>query len=229
MRLDSMPNKPSLLMLGDHFPDPDGCVRAARAWHLLNCASDTHEVYLSAVTDRPVNLSLWRRVAEIATRVHIAASNRPWVKAKPFSGEAVAWVAQQRFDALLATGPNAWPNRFPGDIGIALCDITHDTGDLQSRAIEPAQGFSRLLGARRRRDSTRMRAAQIIPLCDHLLVTSENQAQALQNHRCKAVTLPDMSAKETWARLFTEDSLIDQTAHTLSVIPVKPGQARQAA
>ena len=229
MRLDCTTTKPSLLMLSDHFPDPDGCGRAARAWRLLNWASATHDVYLSAVTDKPVNLWLWRRVAQCANRVHIASSRWPWVKTKPFSGEATAWAGQHRFDALLATCPGAWPDIFPGNIGMALCDLATDIVHHQSKGGEPRARFSSLFGSVRQRDSSRTKAAQIMPECDHLLVASDQQAQALRGHRSKVITLPDTSAVDTWTRLFVGETTIESATPTLAVISVKPARVRQAA
>lgn len=218
-----------MLMLSDHFPDPDGGGRAARAWHLLSCASATHEVYLSAVTHKPVNLRLWRRVARHAGRVHIASSSRWWVKAKPFSGEATTWVGQHRFDALLATGPDAWPDIFPGDIGIALCDLANDIEHVQSNGDEPARRFVSLFGSVRRRDASLMKTAQVLPACDRLLVASDRQAQAVRGYRSKVITLSDTSAVDIWLRLFAGATSTESATPTVAVLPVKPVSVLRAA
>lgn len=229
MRLECKPNKPSLLMLSDHFPDPDGCRRAARAWDLLNYASTTHDLYLSAVTTRQVNFQLWRRVAKHTRRIHIASSSRPWIKPIPFSGEAVAWADQQRFDSLLVTSPEAWPVIFPGQIRMAICDIAYTDENIQQNAGESAGRSLSLFALTRRQDKSRTRLAHILPACDRLLVASQEHALAIQKHRSKVITLSGTSALDTWARLFNRTAGSKPTTPTLAVLPVKPIQARQAA
>ena len=229
MRFDYTLNKPAMLMLSNHFPDPDGCGRAARAWHLLDCASATHEVYLSAVSDKPVNLRLWRRVARRARRVHIAASSWPWVKAKSFSGEVITWTEQQQFKALLATSPDAWPAIYPGNIETAFCDLASDIEHIPSHRGQQPRRFGSLLGLFWQRETSRTRTTQILPVCDHLLVASDQQAQVLRGHRSKTITLPNVSAMDTWTRMFAEATSATPSVPTLAVLAVKPIQVRQAA
>lgn len=229
MRQDSTPNKPTLLMLGDHFPDPDGCDRAVRAWGLLNQVSTTHRVYLSAVATNPVNLRLWRRVAQRAHRVHIAASSRRWVRSVPFSGEAKAWARQHRFDVMLATSPDAWPDSLPGDLGLALCDLAHVREELIRNYIETEPRPVNVFGIHRWRDTSRINIRRVLTECDHLLVASEQQAQSLQAYSSRLYTMPDASAADAWTRLLTACSAAQPATRTLAVLPVKPVQVRQAA
>ncbi len=224
MRLETTQQKPTLLMLSDRFPDPDGDQRATRAWRLLCCASVTHRVYLSAVADKPVNLSLWRRVAKRVDRVQIAAPKRPWKEASPFSGDVITWTNTQNFDALLATNPSAWPAVFPGRISTAICDFTFDKTDSKPTIA----GLYQRLWPRKQVELTAARRSQIIAACDRALVATTEQAKALIGAGGKVFILPDETVSKAWSLLFA-GAQIPVEAPTPTVLHVKPTTLRHAA
>lgn len=229
MRLECANNRPSLLMFSDCLPDPGGDKRSARAWRLLNCAVATHQVYLSVGAGRPVNLKQWRCVAQRVRRVHITPSNRPWFVPPTIPSEFKTLLKQRRFDALLATSPRVWPTQYNIDARLKLCDFANDIQDTSRTPAGPAGRWGVTPWPARLRDLGRAKSPQIIDLCDHILIANDTQAQALPEQHAKTVTLPDTSAHDAWARLFTPMS--DDTAETstLTVLPVKPMSYRQAA
>lgn len=229
MRLDDTHRRPALLMLSDHFPDPDGCGRAARAWHLLCYASVTHRVYLSAVADRPVNLRLWRRVAQRAERIQLSASNWRWITPNPYSGEAITWASQQSFHAVLTTSPNAWPDDPALDATWRLCDLSQDMPAVLDAQVQPTRGLDRLLRPGRWRGSWQVKVAKALAQSDQLLVTSDTQAVGLHEYQSKVVTIADNSAASAWTSLFTTPVEMPGPMPTLTVLPVQPTPVRQAA
>lgn len=228
MRLECANNRPSLLMFSECLPDPEGDPRSARAWRLLSCATATHQVYLSVGAGRPVNLRQWRCVAQRVRRVHITPSNRPWFVPPTIPSEFKALLQQQRFDALLATSPRVWPGQYTIDARLKLCDFANDIRGTDLLTNEPIGRWLSTPWPVRLRELGRTKTPHIIAACDHLLVANDAQAQMLPAPASKAVTIPDTSARDAWAGLFSaaEDGL---TPSTLTVLPVKPISYRQAA
>jgi hypothetical protein len=229
MQPDRNQNRPSLLMLSDSFPDMDGSSRAARAWRLLGCAAATHEVYLSAVADRPVNLRLWRRVAQLTHRVHIASSSWRRATPLPFSGEAVSWTQQREFDAMLATSPSAWPGDDSIRTGLRLCDFASSIDNLQRIDSEAPGRLASIFRLAMRRGTDRVTPAEVRSACDRLLVASDQQAQMFRDDRSKAVILGDTDALVVWSKLFAEAEATELGTPTLTVLAVQPVHIKQAA
>ncbi len=224
MRLESADNKPTLLMLSTCFPDPDGSARAARAWRLLERASETHRVHLSAIADRPVNLNLWRQVAKRIERVHLIGKRRVRTTPVPYSGEALTWTQQIGFDALLTIGPEAWPRVFPSGIGTAICDMGN--GELLDHP-QPAQPQSLLTRFRLGRSHTT--TMDVISACDHVTLAGWNQAWRVPGHRWKVRLLPDDGMTEAWARLFPDKASSQDIPPAVTVLPAQASPLRQAA
>ena len=229
MRLECANNRPSLLMFSDCLPDPEGDKRSARAWRLLSCATATHQVYLSVGAGRPVNLKQWRCVAQRVRRVHITPSNRPWFVPPTIPSEFKNLLQQRRFDALLATSPRVWPDRYTIDARLKLCDFANDIQGIDQTPAGQVGRWGSSPWPVRLRDLGRAKTPQIIALCDYLLLASNAQAQALPGRPSNAVTIPDNAAHESWAMLFTAAVPSDTTPSTLTVLPVKPISYRQAA
>ncbi|MEZ6189723.1 MAG: hypothetical protein R3C45_00350 [Phycisphaerales bacterium] len=228
MRLECANNRPSLLMFSDCLPDPEGDKRSARAWRLLNCATATHQVYLSVGAGRPVNLKQWRCVAQRVRRVHITPSNRPWFVPPTIPSEFKTLLQQKRFDVLLATSPRVWPGRYDIDARLKLCDFANDIQDTHTHA-GPVGRWAATPWPARLRELGRAKTSPIIELCDHVIVASDAQALALPGRQNKAVTIPDSSTHDAWAKLFAPASDDAPATSTLTVLPVKPIAYRQAA
>ncbi len=229
MRIDDTHDTPSLLMLSDCFPDPNGPRSAVRAWRLLRCAASTHRVYLAAVAGRAVNLKHWRRVAGLTQRVHIEP-RRPRLRPQsPIHGEAGVWVHQRRFDAMLVTSPRVWPSACPAGIGLSLCDFTHNLDPAQANAQEPGGLLSRLGWPRLRRGVWQAKTKQVLDQCDLLLVSSDEQAGRLLEVRARVKVVPDDDATGAWATLFDATGPPEHTAPDVTIIPVHPLPVRKAA
>lgn len=216
-------------MFSECLPDPEGDGRSARAWRLLSCATATHQVYLSVGAGRPVNLKQWRYVAQHVRRVHITPSNRPWFVAPTIPGEFKALLQQRRFDVLLATSPRVWPTQYAIDARLKLCDFANDLRGTDQTPAGTIRRWGSTPWPTRLRDLGRAKTPQIIALCDHILVADDAQAQALPGQSSKAVTIPDTSAHDAWAQLFTTMLESAPASSTLTVLPVKPITYRQAA
>lgn len=229
MRLENAHNRPSLLMLSDCFPNPSGDGRGARAWRLLCCAARTHEVYLSATADGPVNLRQWRDVAQRARRVHIAPGRRRWFSPPGLSSELKSMISKRPFDVLLATSPRAWPGRYTIDAGIKLCDVSRDTRALDLPPTRKQQRRLPTSWSARLRDLVRARPDAIALICDYLLVADTHQAQALKAQHVKTVVIPDTSAQTVWEALFAQTTDADPAVPTLTVLPMQPASYRHAA
>ncbi len=229
MRLECPNNRPAMLMFSDRLPDPEGDRRSARAWRLLSCATGTHQVYLSVGAGRPVNLKQWRYVAQHVRRVHITPSNRPWFVPPTIPGEFKTLLQQRRFDVLLATSPRVWPDRYPIDARLKLCDFANDLPAMEPNPARPVSRWRSTSWPTRLRDLGRDKSRQVIALCDHVLVADEAQASALPGPPAKAVTIPDAAMLDAWARLFTKAAEYAPASSTLTVLPVKPMTLRQAA
>jgi len=234
MRLNTSHSRPSLLMLSDRLPDPYGDSRAARAWQLLCCAVTMHQVYLSVQPDRAVNLDQWRRVADLAKRVHIESRGpRLFASSKTHQGPS-AWARQRRFDALLATSPRVWPRVCPDVTGVRLCDFDGVIDRSDQRKTGSPGLLQRVVGPMLKLGQDRSRCevalSELFTACDYTLVASETQVKHLPIHHAPAVTIPEPDGTEAWARLFREDQrLTEFVTHEVTVMPVHPVPSRKAA
>ena len=224
MRLDSNADIPNLLMLSDCFPDPDGPVKAARAWRLLACAATTHRVYLSAIADRPVNLQLWRRVDDLTQRIQIIGMRKVRTTPNPFTNEAVAWTRQTTFDTLLVNAPAAWPTLFPVGIGSAICDM--GSGDVFDSA-DASKPMSFLAALRSSRKQTSV--DDILAACDRVTLAGWNEAWQLPRHRWKVRLLPDDNMQDAWARLLPSKPRRRESLPQVTVLPAHTQPLRRAA
>jgi hypothetical protein len=229
MRIDHTHGKPSLLMLSDCFPDPQGGHSAVRAWGLMRYAASTHRVYLAAVADRAVNLRHWRRVAGLVDRVHIEPRRSRLSPQSPIHGEAGVWAHQRRFDALLVTSPRVWPGASPGRIGLTLCDFTRDLDPEQTNAAAAVGLLGRLGWPGLRRGVWQAKKNQALEQCDRLLVGSESQADRLRDTRAPVEVIPDGGAAGAWAALFGQTRTPQPTAPDVTIFPVQPLPIRKAA
>ncbi len=234
MRLDTSQSQPSLLMLSDCFPDPDGASRAARAWRLLCCAASTHQVYLSADAGRPVNLDQWRRVADLARRVHLESRRPRLFRPSRIHQGAGVWARQRRFDVLLVTSSRVWPGIGLVDAGLRLCDFSQDKDRAGQGIVEQAGLLRRLVWPTLGRSSSRvegaMKVSEVIAECDHPLVALAEQVSGLPAGQSRAVTVQESGPMDSWAQLFQEGQTLSEfVAPEVTVMPIHPVPSRKAA
>lgn len=234
MRIDTTHSLPTLLMISDCLPDPDGGSRASRAWRLLCCAASTHRVSLSIQTDKPVNLQKWRRVAKVARRVHIE-SNKANLFGSPslLHGPSVH-TPHQRFDTVLLTSPELWPSQNRVVAEHRLCDFTVARETPMQTASRNTGLIARLTRGLLRRPNPVSRSA-VASACDRLLVADAHQKERLPRGRSRATVIADTGQMEDWQRMFTDlhmtqNSLIeDYLAPEVKVMHVQPRSSRKAA
>ncbi len=234
MRTDALHNRPSLLMLSDRFPDPNGDKRAARAWRLLGCAAGTHKVYLSVGPGCAINLDQWRPVADLAVRVHIE-SRRPGLFASSRMHQgAYAWARQRRFDAMLVTSPRIWPGAGLVETGVRVCDFACDEVHVGQDISKPAGLLRRLVMPVLERGSSRrhgpVKVSEVIAECDHLLVAKASEVGDLPAVGSRTVSVPGSGEVDSWAGLFQEDPMLPGfVAPEVTVMPIHPVPSRKAA
>jgi hypothetical protein len=226
MRSDTSHSQPSLLMLSDSFPDPDGGSRAARAWRLLSCAASTHQVSLSVSTDAAVNLNQWRRVAGLARRVHIESGRLRLFGPSSTHPVGYRWAQQRRFDALLVTSPRIWPTQSQVEAGVQLCDFA----DAGHRVLEQVSLLGRLAETVFRRTQVLKNVPQIIAECDHPLVATTGQVDELPAGQSRAVLISESGDMQPWSRMLQGVRLVsDFVTPEVTIVPVHPVPTRKAA
>ena len=228
MRIDTTHSLPTLLMISDCLPDPEGGSRASRAWRLLCCAASTHQVSLSIQTDKPVNLQRWRRVAEVARRVHIESNKSNLFGSSSLLHGPSVHTPHQRFDTVLLTSPELW--LVPAMTRAAI--LARET-PMQSASRNPGL-ITRLSRSLLRRPNPVSRSA-VASACDRLLVADAHQKERLPRGRSRATVIADTGQMDDWSRMFNDlhmaqTSVIDDyLAPEVKVMHVQPRPSRKAA
>ena len=215
-----MPNltlhdRPQLLMLSDCLPRQTDAASASsnyRAWQLLSLACRTHDVFLAAVADGPVNLHDWRAAKAVATQIVLV----------PSRGRLLRWVGARRSDAL-ANATEQWSQQHAFDMVLLtthrLLDLAQpvegawrivDAASLQESADQPRFILPRL---RRRRKITQQSSLeqQCIQLSDGWIAPSSHRPLTCQGRLHPRLTLDatdDVSTIDTLAHLISRDLVL---------------------
>lgn len=229
MRLNKPNSQPTLLMLSDSFPDPDGGERAARAWWLLCSASTTHRVYLAAIASRAVNLACWRLVSDLTQRVHIESKRSRLNMQTPINGEARIWTQQRRFDMLLSTTPTIWPSSDLVQADQRVCDLGTGLDTAGGHRADPLRLLGRLMRSRGRRGAGGTRPTRSLEACDALLIDSHTMPPLMNAGTAPMTVVANHTHLNDWAGFVQSLNPRISNAPSVTVIPVQPLPVRKAA
>lgn len=234
MRIDTSHSLPSLLMISDSLPDPEGGSRASRAWRLLCCAASTHEVSLSVHTDRPINLDQWRRASMLANRIHIETGRKSFFgSSKLLHGQSLK-VIHEKFNAVLLTSPDLWQHQDGIVAEFRLCDFTV-ARETPMQSSNPSVGLLEKLTRGLLRASLPVSRSTVASGCDCLLVADAHQKERLPRGRSRANIIANHGPMEDWASMFRKlhmkqaPAMADFIAPEVKVMPIQPMTSRKAA
>ncbi|MEX2212979.1 MAG: hypothetical protein WD768_02555 [Phycisphaeraceae bacterium] len=193
MRNLTLHDRPKLLMLSHALPRQTvGNADASpnrRAWQLLSLAHRTHNIYLAAVADGPVNLSHWRAAKAVASQIVLIPSRTGilrWLSARhlpitsarqnaALTAVTREWSALHAFDMVLCTEPGLLDQAALVDGAMRILDLAAtQMVDETPRVILPQ--------LRRRRKASQLANLEqrCIRLSDAWITTSEQHAATFQ-------------------------------------------------
>jgi hypothetical protein len=196
----------ALLMLSHVLPQADGSDQRQRAWQLLTTAARTHRVYLACLVDGPAQLEHWRALQPYTAACLMEAPAAglgfdPQAHAQRCSrslGSALQpWLAQTRFDAVIASSPLLWPAAALVSARLSLCDLNWPRSLQHRRISREGSALQRWWHWRQFGRHDRFER-QIARECDVLIVNHHDASRRYLLEPCRTIVVAPGESMHAW-------------------------------